>query len=42
VDIVLPDDPRVRELRVTPHALAPYDDLCAGHEAKEGSDEPTI
>jgi transposase len=25
----LPDDPRVRSLRVTPHALAPYDNLAA-------------
>jgi len=27
IDVVLPDDPRVRDLRVTPHALAPYDAL---------------
>jgi len=27
LDVVLPDDPRVRDLRVTPHALTPYDDL---------------
>ena len=26
---VLPDDPRVRSVRVTPHALAPYDELTA-------------
>jgi len=26
VDVVLPDDPRVRDLRVTPHSLASYDD----------------
>jgi hypothetical protein len=26
--IVLPDDPRVRDLRVTPHALGPYDALA--------------
>ena len=25
--VVLPADPRVRDLRVTPHALAPYDAL---------------
>jgi hypothetical protein len=25
--IVLPDDPRVRDLRLTPHALSPYDAL---------------
>lgn len=25
--MALPDDPRVRDLRVTPHALAPYDEL---------------
>jgi transposase len=28
LDVVLPDDPRVRDLRVTPHALAPYDALA--------------
>jgi len=27
VPVVLPDDPRVRELTVIPHALAPYDSL---------------
>ncbi len=27
LDTVLPDDPRVRDLRVTPHALARYDEL---------------
>lgn len=27
LDVVLPDDPRVRELRVTPHPLADYDRL---------------
>ncbi len=27
VDVVLPDDPRVRDLRVTPHALSAYDTL---------------
>ncbi len=26
--VVLPDDPRVRDLRVTPHALPAYDALC--------------
>jgi transposase len=26
----LPDDPRVRDLRVTPHSLAPYDELGSG------------
>ncbi len=28
LDVVLPDDPRVRDLRVTPHALGPYDALA--------------
>ena len=28
LDVVLPDDPRVRDLRVTPHALDTYDALC--------------
>jgi len=27
IPVVLPDDPRVRELRVTPHTLTHYDDL---------------
>ncbi len=29
LDAVLPDDPRVRDLRVTPHALDRYDELYA-------------
>lgn len=29
LDVVLPDDPRVRDLRVQPHALSAYDELCA-------------
>lgn len=29
LDAVLPDDPRVRDLRVTPHALGRYDELYA-------------
>ena len=29
LDPVLPTDPRVRDLRVTPHALSSYDTLCA-------------
>jgi hypothetical protein len=28
----LPDDPRIRDLRVTPHALDRYDELCALHD----------
>jgi len=27
LDVILPDDPRVRELRVTPHDLRTYDTL---------------
>jgi hypothetical protein len=27
IDLVLPADPRVRDLRVTPHALSAYDTL---------------
>jgi transposase len=34
IPVVLPDDPRVRDLRVTPHALADYDAL-----AKETDDD---
>ena len=33
LDTVLPDDPRVRDLRVTPHALARYDELYARDDA---------
>ena len=32
LDVVLPDDPRVRDLRVTPHALDTYDALCRPKE----------
>jgi hypothetical protein len=35
LDVVLPADPRVRDLRVTPHALTAYDDLYAVGDAKE-------
>jgi transposase len=37
IDAVLPDDPRVRDLRVTPHALARYDELYA---PEPPADEP--
>lgn len=39
VDVVLPDDPRVRDLRVTPHSLSTYDDLCSYPEAEEDPHE---
>jgi hypothetical protein len=39
LEVVLPDDPRVRDLRVTPRALTPYDAL--GTHAQEDEDEPT-
>jgi transposase len=29
LDVILPDDPRVRDLRLTPHELGPYDALGA-------------
>jgi len=32
LDVVLPADPRVRDLRVTPHDLSPYDDLATSEE----------
>ena len=35
LDTVLPDDPRVRDLRVTPHALARYDELYAAPAAED-------
>ncbi|MCM2333541.1 MAG: IS21 family transposase, partial [Anaeromyxobacteraceae bacterium] len=34
LDVVLPADPRVRNLRVTPHALHTYDDLAKHKEEK--------
>lgn len=34
LDTVLPNDPRVRDLRVTPHSLAAYDDLYADDQEK--------
>ena len=34
LDVVLPDDPRVRDLRVTPHALETYDALCKPKESQ--------
>jgi hypothetical protein len=41
VEVVLPDDPRVRDLRVTPHSLASYDDALTrrGHAREEDADE---
>lgn len=35
LETVLPDDPRVRDLRVTAHALEPYDALGKGSKKKE-------
>ncbi len=35
LDTVLPDDPRVRDLRVAPHALEPYDALSNDEPNKE-------
>ena len=37
--VVLPDDPRVRDLRVTPHALAPYDTLGLPTAGKDTPDD---
>ena len=41
LDTVLPDDPRVRDLRVTPHSLDRYDELYAappdGRERPDGN-----
>ncbi len=39
LDVVLPDDPRVRDLRVTPHSLSAYDDLCSHQKTEEDPDE---
>jgi hypothetical protein len=37
--VVLPDDPRVRDLHVTPHALAPYDALSTAKEPEHDDDD---
>ncbi len=37
--VVLPDDPRVRDLHVTPHALAPYDALSTSPEPHHDDDD---
>jgi ABC-type transporter Mla subunit MlaD len=41
VDVVLPADPRVRDLRVTPHALSAYDRLLTPVTDEEAADGPT-
>ncbi|NWF91164.1 MAG: IS21 family transposase [Ignavibacteriaceae bacterium] len=41
LDVVLPDDPRVRDLRVQPHPLSAYDELCSQPEPEEKPHEPT-
>jgi hypothetical protein len=41
VPMVLPADPRVRDLRVTPHALAAYDALLHPAAPPEAPDAPT-
>src|SRR5712691_11687072 len=38
--VVLPDDPRVRDLRVTPHRLSTYDALLQPRPAQEEPDGP--
>jgi transposase len=39
LDAVLPDDPRVRDLRVTPHALGRYDELYAADPETSTDDD---
>jgi hypothetical protein len=40
IEVVLPDDPRVRDLRVTPHSLASYDDALTKRAPRsESGDE---
>jgi hypothetical protein len=39
IEVLLPDDPRVRDLRVTPHSLASYDDAL--RTAPRTQPEPT-
>ena len=40
--VVLPDDPRVRDLHVTPHALAPYDALSTSKETDHDDDDDDL
>src|SRR3990170_3539809 len=40
VPVLLPADPRVRDLRVTPHRLADYDDLLTGPSHSEDAHAP--
>lgn len=40
LDTMLPDDPRVRDLRVTPHALARYDELDDAADGATQGDGP--
>jgi len=39
LEVVVPDDDRVRDLHLTPHQLAPYDDL-ASHKEQDDDDQP--
>ena len=38
LDVVLPADPRIRDLRVTPHSLAAYDALCTITDEENADD----
>jgi transposase len=40
--VVLPDDPRVRDLHVTPHALAPYDALATTKDPDHDDDDDDL
>jgi len=42
LEVVLPDDPRVRDLRVTPHTLARYDELYAASDTDENTKPPDV
>jgi hypothetical protein len=37
---VLPDDPRIRDLRLTPHRLEDYDDLSRTGPDPDGDPDP--
>jgi hypothetical protein len=39
IEIDLPTDPRVRDLRVTPHALGDYDHLVSRNDREDSDDE---
>ena len=39
LEVILPDDPKVRNLRVAPHSLVPYDALASNSHKEDSDDE---